>query len=201
MDVLERHVDVAADMSARGDAGDEFIAPMRGVRVEQPNPELAFDLVEFAQQPVKRRPARGIHLLARPGLFLPLIHAEVGGVLADEIDLLHALGDQPADFGHDGFDGAGAMPPAHLRDDAKAARVIAALGDLGESGVRRSEAEARRIEVRDINGLARDQIERLPAVIHERFAALQRRRRGAGRVAREHLVDDRRPHRPLDPVR
>src|SRR5205085_1515944 len=50
MDVLERNVDVAADVAARGDAGDEFVAPMRGMGVEQANPKLAFDLVERAQE-------------------------------------------------------------------------------------------------------------------------------------------------------
>ena len=50
MNVLQRHVDVARDLFGSGDRLDEFIAPMRGMRVEEPNPELAFDRVEFAQQ-------------------------------------------------------------------------------------------------------------------------------------------------------
>ena len=54
------------------------------------------------------------------------------------------------------------MLAAHLRDDAEAARVIAALGDFHVGGVRRREAKARRVVVGNIDGLARDEIQRLP---------------------------------------
>ncbi|MEI9897185.1 MAG: hypothetical protein WDN28_25810 [Chthoniobacter sp.] len=71
MNVLQRHVDVAADLLTLGDAGDELVAPVRRVRVEQADPEIAFDLVEFAQELHQRRPARAVHLLPRPGLLIP----------------------------------------------------------------------------------------------------------------------------------
>ena len=103
---------------------------MRRMRVEQAHPEIARHLLDLAQQGRQREPARRIDRLARPGLLLPQIHAVVGRVLADEIDLLHALRDQRAHFRQHGSRRAAAMPAAHLRDDAEAAGMIAALRDL-----------------------------------------------------------------------
>ncbi len=57
VDVLQRHVDVAGDFVALGDGLDEFVAPMRRVRVEQADPKLAFDLLQLAQQLRQRRAA------------------------------------------------------------------------------------------------------------------------------------------------
>ena len=76
-----------------------------------------------------------IHLLPRAGFLLPQVHAVVGCVLRDEIDLLYAFGHERANFRHDAFDRPRTMPPAHLRDHAERARMIAALGDFRERGV------------------------------------------------------------------
>ena len=57
------------------------------------------------------------------------------------------------------------MPAAHLRDDAERAGMIAALGDLDVGGVRRREAEARRVEIGNEPRLRRDEIFR------QRFAS------------------------------
>jgi hypothetical protein len=45
MDVLQRHVDVADHFLALSDAGDQLIAPMRRMSVEQADPELTLDFV------------------------------------------------------------------------------------------------------------------------------------------------------------
>ena len=42
-DVLQRHVDVAGDLRALGDGPDELVAPVRRMRVEQADPEIALD--------------------------------------------------------------------------------------------------------------------------------------------------------------
>ena len=48
--MLQRHVDVARDLRAFGDGLDQFIAPMRRVRVEEPDPKVALDAIERADQ-------------------------------------------------------------------------------------------------------------------------------------------------------
>ena len=64
------------------------------MRVEQADPEIALDLLQLAQQVGQRIAARRIDQRARAGLFLPAVHAEVGRVLRNQIQLLHALGDE-----------------------------------------------------------------------------------------------------------
>ena len=64
------------------------------------------------------------------------VFAVAGGVLADEGDLADALGDEVFGFGDDGRHAAGAELAAELRDDAEAAGVVAAFGDL-DVGARR----------------------------------------------------------------
>ena len=57
--------------------------------------------------------------------------------------------------------------------------MIAPLGDFDKSSVRRGQAEPGRVVIRDINRLARNEVERLPCVVRER-------RRGG-----EDLLDER----------
>ena len=58
------------------------------------------------------------------------VFAVAGGVLADEGDLADALGDEVLGFGDDGAYAAGAELAAELGDNAEAAGMIAAFGDL-----------------------------------------------------------------------
>ncbi len=125
VDVLERHVHVLGDLWIARDRGDEIVAPVGGMRVEQAHPEVSLDLADGVEEVNERGAARGIDRLAGAGLLLPQVHAEVGGVLADEIDLANAFRDEAANLGDDGLDGAAAMAAAHLRDDAEAAGMIA----------------------------------------------------------------------------
>ena len=48
--VLQRDIDVFRDLVALGDGFDQFIAPMRGVGVEESDPEVAGNFIQFAQE-------------------------------------------------------------------------------------------------------------------------------------------------------
>src|SRR4029453_6511291 len=48
-DVLTRNSDVASDFVAPGDGVDEFVAPMRWVRIKQAHPEVPLDFLNFAK--------------------------------------------------------------------------------------------------------------------------------------------------------
>ena len=52
--VLERQIDVFADLVALGHRRERLIVDRGGVEVEQPNPLQAVDRVELAQQPRER---------------------------------------------------------------------------------------------------------------------------------------------------
>ena len=148
--MLERDVDVADDVLGATDGLDELIAPVGGVRVEQADPEIALDLVEFAEERSERLARGGVDLATRVRTGVgPAIHAEVGRVLGDEVDLLDAFGDELARFLDDGLDRTAAVAAADARDDAEGAGVVAAFGDLDVGRVTRREAEARGVEVRD----------------------------------------------------
>src|ERR1035437_3859349 len=75
----------------------------------------------------------------------------VSRVLRNQIDLLHAIGNERPGFLDDVALRAAAMRAAHLRNDAKAARMIAALGDLQIRKMLRRQAKARRRKIRNEN--------------------------------------------------
>ena len=77
------------------------------------------------------------------------ILAVAGGVLADKGELANALRDQVLCLGEDGSQTTRAELAAQLRDDAEAAGVIAALGDLDvgrRSGCRQDARGCVRVE-------------------------------------------------------
>ncbi len=87
----------------------------------------------------------------REAVFEAEVFAVAGGVLADQIDLAHALFEEASGFRDHGFETAAAEVAAILRDHAEGAGVIAALGDLQVREVARCGENARRevvIEVR-----------------------------------------------------
>ena len=161
MNVLEGHVDVADHLRIAGDGGDHVVAPVSGMGVEQANPELARDGAERVEQGGQPGSPRLVDRLARTGFLLPEIHAVVGGVLADEVDLLHARGDETLDLPDHRLDGAAAVATAHPGDDAEGAGVIASLGDLHIGGVRGGEADTGRVVVGDVGGSPGDLDKRL----------------------------------------
>ena len=158
-DVLERNVDVAGDLRALRDRADELIAPMRRMRVEQADPEIALDGVQFTEKGGERGTAGRVDGGARVRALFLGVHAEEGRILGDQVDLLDAFLHEAAGFLHDAVDRAAAMPAADLRDDAEGAWVVAAFGDLDVRKMIRGEAEARRVVVRDVRGLALDEID------------------------------------------
>lgn len=162
-DVLQGNIDIAGDFGTLGDGLDEFIGPMRGVGVEEADPEVAFEFIESAEEggegfaSGRVDAGGGFGALAEA---LPLVHAKVSGVLGDEIDFLHALGDEAFRFAHDGVLGAGTVLAANLWDDAEGAGVVAAFGDLDVGHVIWREAEAGGGVVGDVARLGGDGVER-----------------------------------------
>ena len=161
-DVLEGDVDVFGDLLAGGDGLDEFVGPMGGVGVEEADPEFAFDRVEFAEEGGEGFAAGGVDAGGGFGSLaaaLPAVHAEVGGVLGDEVEFLHAGFDEGACFADDGLLGTGAVLAADFRDDAERAGVVAAFRDLHVGHVTRGESEAGGGVVGDEDRLLCDRIE------------------------------------------
>jgi len=145
--MLKRDVDIAGNLGALGDGFDELVGPVGGVGVEEADPEVALEFVEGAEERGEGfafggvDPGGGIGAVAEA---LPLVHAEVGRVLGDEIDFLHALGDEALGFADDGVLGAGAVLATDLGDDAEGASVVASFGDFDVGHVIRGEPESGR---------------------------------------------------------
>ena len=154
MDVLERHIDIAGYLRIAGDSGDHVIAPVGRMGVEKTDPELARDRCQGVEQCGKSGASGFIDRLTRSGLLLPEIHSIVGGVLADEIDLLHAGSHQSLDFLHHGLDRATTVTAAHPRNDAEGTGVIASFGDFHISGVGSRETDTWRVVVGNVGGTA-----------------------------------------------
>src|SRR6266481_7488899 len=141
--MLQRNIDVARDLVALRDCFNQFIAPMRRMRVKQPHPEFAFDFLNFPKQRCERRPTSRINRLARPCLARPQIHPVIGRVLANQVDFADAFAHQSANFGENRFRKSAAMLAAHLWNYAKTARVIAAFGNFYVSEMRRRKSTTR----------------------------------------------------------
>ena len=135
VNMLERHIHIPCNLRVARNRGDQLATPMRRMRIEKPHPKLAFDHRELIEQLDKRRTAQRIHWLARTSFFRPPIHPEVGRVLTYEVNFLDSLGDQIADLRSHGFDRATPVTPPHLRNHAKTAWMIAALGNLHVGGM------------------------------------------------------------------
>jgi hypothetical protein len=125
--VLQRDVEVLGDVVVLGDGFEQARGDLVGVGVEEAQPAQAGERGEGVEQ-------RG------EAVFEPEVFAVAGGVLADEGDLADALGDEVFGFGDDRRHAARAELAAQLRDDAEAAGVVAAFGDLDVGrGARRGE--------------------------------------------------------------
>lgn len=145
--MLKGNVDVAGDFGALGDGLDEFVGPVSGVGVEEADPEVPFKFVECTEERGEGFAFGRVDTRGRIGAVaeaLPLVHAEVGRVLGDEVDFLHALGNQAPGFADDGVLGAGAVLAPDFWDDAEGAGVITAFGDLDVGHVIRGEPESGR---------------------------------------------------------
>jgi hypothetical protein len=115
--VLERHVEVFADVVVAGDGFEESAGNAVGIGVEEAEPAQAVDAGERVEQ--------GGEAVLEAEVF-----AVAGGVLADEGDLANAAGDEGFGFGDDGFESARTEFAAQVGNDAEGAGVVAALGDF-----------------------------------------------------------------------
>ena len=86
--VLQRQVDVLADLLALGHRVEHVVGDRRRVEVEQPDPLEAVDRVQLAQQPGERAA-------------LAAVDAVEGRVLRDQQQLLHAARARRARLGDD----------------------------------------------------------------------------------------------------
>ena len=119
--MLERDVEIFADVVVLGDGVEQLAGDAVGVGVEEAEPAQAFDAGEGVEE-------------GGEAVFDAEVFAVAGGVLADEGDFLDAAGDELPGFSDDGFEAAGAEFAAQVGDDAEGAGVVAALGDFDVGG-------------------------------------------------------------------
>ncbi len=140
--VLEGHVQVGQDL-ALGHQRDQVVHARIGIHVvhADPDAELAERLGQIEQARLDRAPA------PEAGAVLD-VHPVGRGVLRDHQDLLDAGVGERLGLAHDLVDRPADQVAAHRRDDAEAAAVVAAFGDLEVGVVLRREPDAlRRHEV------------------------------------------------------
>src|SRR6186713_672632 len=82
----------------------------------------------------------------------PQVQSVVGRILRNEIQLLYPIGQQGLGLGHNIALLSAAMRATHAWNDAEAARMIAALGNLHVGEMARREPKARRFVIGDVNG-------------------------------------------------
>jgi hypothetical protein len=102
----------------------------------------------------------------------PQIEPVIGRVLRNQVQLLHAIGDELPRFLHDVRLAAAAMRAAHPRDDAETARMIAPLGNLHIREMIRRQSKPGRIERRDVIGPRVDLDQRLARQRGSKFGDL-----------------------------
>ncbi len=119
--VLERQVEIFADVGVRGDGFEQASGDAVGIGVEEAEPAEAFDAGEGVEE-------RG-EAVAEAEVF-----AVTGGVLANEGDFADAAGNELLGFGDDGLEAAGAEFAAEVGDDTEGAGVVATLGDFDVGG-------------------------------------------------------------------
>ena len=126
--VLKRNIEVGQD-AARGHEVDHAVDVRIGIHIVQPDPDA-----EFGECPGEVVEARALATRrATPGGIFQ-IRAIGAGVLGNHQDLLHPGTHQLLGLAQHLADRAAAEAPAHGRDDAEGAVMVAALGNL-EIGV------------------------------------------------------------------
>ena len=115
--MLQRHVEILADVIVLGDGREQAPCDAVGVGIEEAQPAQAFNPRERVEQ-------QGEAVLDAE------IFAVAGGVLADEGEFADAGGYKLAGFGDHGIKSSRAKLAAQVGNDAEAARMVAALGDF-----------------------------------------------------------------------
>ena len=147
IDMLQRHIDIAAHFVASRNGLDQFIIPMIRMRVKQPHPEIAVDLLDFPQQFAKQTLA-----VTRPRRLRVEVLAVKRRVLRNEIDLARTADTSPRISARTSFTARLAMFPANARDTAKRAGMITTLGDLHVGVMFRRQPKPRRRVIGNIIG-------------------------------------------------
>src|SRR6185437_11907924 len=86
----------------------------------------------------------------RQSVLQPKVFAVTGGVLADERNLAYSVPRQPLSFRNHGFKASRTKFAPQLRDDAEAARMITAFGNLDVRRCFRRRKHARRVFVIEV---------------------------------------------------
>src|SRR5580698_3049470 len=102
-----------------GDGIEKLLSDFVRIRVEEAHPFRLrrFNLCEAGEK-------------LREAVFETEVFAVAGGVLADQIDLAHALFEEASGFRDHGFETAAAEVTAILRDHTEGAGMIAAFGNF-----------------------------------------------------------------------
>ncbi len=117
VDVLERHVQVRQDLGTARQDIIKVVGEVVRVVVEDPDPVEPVDLVELAEQ------------LGQPGPPVQ-VHAVIGHVLGDQVQLADAVGGEFAGLLDDALDRLGDVLAPHVGDRAEGAEAVAPLGHL-----------------------------------------------------------------------
>ena len=135
--VLQRDVDVGADLRVVGHQAEHILRKAGGIAVVEPDPFDAVDLRELLQQ-------------AGQAAFSVAVEPVVGRVLGDDDEFLHALGGQAARLFHQIFHGHAHVRAADERNGAVGTGAVAAFRNLEIGIVRRcGEHPVQGIEVQD----------------------------------------------------
>ncbi|MNP04069.1 hypothetical protein D3C76_959740 [compost metagenome] len=178
--MLEGDVQVRQQL-AFGHQRDHVVDVRVRVDVVQAHPHA------HARQRLAQLQHTGLHRLAVPEVHLVAqIDAVGAGVLGDHQQFLDAGLDQALGFAEHVADRAADQLAAHRRDDAEAAAVVAAFGNLQVGVVARSQLDALRrhqVDQRVVLGLRRDHF--MDGIDH----LLVLLRTGDGQYARVHIAD------------
>ena len=116
--MLERHIHIPTNFVAGGDRRDEFIRPMRRMRIKQPEPKIAWNCLRATEQLTEQ--------------FLPpsQIPAVKSRILRNEINFPAVRSDQGPDFRQDIVHRPTPIPAPNPRDAAKRTGMVTAFGNF-----------------------------------------------------------------------
>src|SRR5215475_5394856 len=129
--MLQGNIDVGADLLVSCDGLQQPGRNLVRISVKKSHPAQILNVSQFLQQ--ERQSVLQIEVFAIAGRILP-----------DESDFSDAGTSQPLRFRYDRFETPRAELSAQLRNDAEAARVVAAFGNLDVRRVPGSREDARR---------------------------------------------------------
>ncbi len=153
--VLERDVDVLADMRQFGDRVDHLVGEVGRVGVHEPHPAVPAGVLihGVVERPEQVGQSAGM-TATRPNEPATDVVAPARRVLTDEVQFERAVFQQLARLGQDPVQRLGAHLAADRRDRAERALLVAALGDLQVRVVPGRQAHAGRVVLEVADALA-----------------------------------------------